>query len=353
MRRKSLVLIVIAAGCGLIASIGISQVLDGQKKTGEVEIETVEIFVTTAPVSGNDVFTRQLVKLEKWPKDKVPPGAITDWETIDGRRPNVNLHEGEPIVQDRLFDPNETTVAADRIPPGYRVLPVKVTADMTSGLVQPGDMVDVLVVLRQGGAVSRTVAKTILQKVSVFAVNEHIIRKMDVEGNVIQAKTVSLTVTPDQVEVLTLAHRMGDLSLSIRPPNDDTLAMEEGTGLEKLLGGASEEVPDPTPAQTAQQSDAAKFLQFAAGAQQAAPRLAMSGEPKKMMVVYEPEITRVFELDPDGGPALEVTPGLKVEEPVAEMDTDIDLDEFEPPEEEGLDESVETHGELENLPQLP
>ena len=48
-------------------------------------------------------------------------------------------------------------------------------------------------------------------------------------------KTVTLEVTPEQVEVLALADRLGDLTLSIRPPNDASLAERpNGTGKARI-----------------------------------------------------------------------------------------------------------------------
>ena len=43
MRPKSLVLLALALGCGLVASIGISQVLDSKNQT--VALETKPIYV--------------------------------------------------------------------------------------------------------------------------------------------------------------------------------------------------------------------------------------------------------------------------------------------------------------------
>ena len=92
MRPKSLILLALALGFGLVASIGISQVLDSKNKVAV--LETVPIYVALQNINLGDPIDDGMVALEAWPKSKVPPGAITKWEYIDDRRPRPVLFEG-------------------------------------------------------------------------------------------------------------------------------------------------------------------------------------------------------------------------------------------------------------------
>lgn len=234
MRPKSMILIVIAMGCGLIASIGISQVIERRAQTTGGSIETSEIFVTMVDVPIGEPLTPQMIKLEEWPMDKIPEGAITKLEDIDGRRPKQPLYAGEPILYRKLIDQNGFGGASEKIPKGYRVMSVNVTmSSAASGLILPGDRVDVLVYLR-AGSVPVATTRTILEDVTVFAVNEQINREADGDGTVIHAKTVSLLVKPEQVEKLMLAEALGKLRLSLRRADDDTPIASNGASLEDL-----------------------------------------------------------------------------------------------------------------------
>src|SRR5690606_17677339 len=105
--------------------------------------------------------------------DKVPDGAVRTLEQLEGRRPLTRLYPGEPILAAKLIDANKFYGASDKIPKGFRVASVKVTMDSSaSGLINPGDSVDVLVFLRRGRGVSITSTRTILKNVTVFAVND-------------------------------------------------------------------------------------------------------------------------------------------------------------------------------------
>ena len=98
MRPKSMILIVIALGCGLIASIGISQVMESRVTDGPVETPMEEIFVATADIPLGQILAEEMVRLEEWPQDKVPEGAVRTMEDIDGRRTLTRLYPGEPIL---------------------------------------------------------------------------------------------------------------------------------------------------------------------------------------------------------------------------------------------------------------
>ena len=93
MRIKSVVLIVVALACGLVASIGISQVLDKPSDTASA-VETIPIYVALADIDINEKLDATHVKVEQWPADKVPKGAINKLEDAKGKFARVRLYEG-------------------------------------------------------------------------------------------------------------------------------------------------------------------------------------------------------------------------------------------------------------------
>jgi pilus assembly protein CpaB len=243
MRPKSMILIVIALGCGLIASIGISQVME--KRSAAVAAAPMEnIYVAMTDIPLGETLTAQMVKLEEWPKDKVPEGAVRTLEEIEDRRPLTRLYPGEPILAAKLIDANKFSGASEKIPKGLRVVSVKVTMDSSaSGLIHPGDRVDVLVFLKQGKGIPHTETRTILKNVTVFAVNERTQRELEEEADAMAAKTVSLLVKPNQVEKVTLASELGRIKLSLRRSDDDTEDNANGATLADLENGPAGGTP--------------------------------------------------------------------------------------------------------------
>ncbi len=246
MRGKSMILIVIALGCGLVASIGISQILDRSGSVAAPNTDTKKVYVAVKDVNISEVFDAEMMKLEEWPVEKVPEGAVTKLEDIVGLAPNQRLYAGEVIRKEKLVDPAKAGGKAFLIPKGYRVQAVKVTAAETSGnLITPGDHVDVQVYLRKGGNIPQSTTKTILEDVRVFAVNSDTSKQIDDDGKAINAKTVSLLVKPPQLQTLLLASRVGQISLSLRHPDDETQSDgSESARMANLLNGRAE---DATP----------------------------------------------------------------------------------------------------------
>ena len=134
MRAKSLALLVLALGCGLVASIGITQVMAKRDtKPDTLTGDSQTVFVAMEDLSMGEILTAEILKLEQWPKDKIPAGALTKIEDVEGRRTKTMLYAGEPVLERKLYDKGDTRGGvAVRIPKGYRAVPVKVD-DVSGG----------------------------------------------------------------------------------------------------------------------------------------------------------------------------------------------------------------------------
>jgi pilus assembly protein CpaB len=240
MRPKSLILLSLALGCGLVASLGINQVMSRGTPAATPSSDTEMIYVAAKEISPNELIDPStMVKLEAWPKDKVPPGAITRLEDLQDRRTRHELFAGEPLLDKKLLPKGEASKReTDLIPPGYRVVAVKVDAVSTGGnLLKPNDRVDLLVhlVKNLSKGIDRSATFTFLQDVKVFAVNSDI--KEDGKDGRIAAKTVSLLLTPEEAEIVTFASNLGRITLSLRPTGDASTVATKGGDIRDLLGG--------------------------------------------------------------------------------------------------------------------
>ncbi len=223
MRAKSVLLLMVALGCGLVASIGITQVMANRNAAVPAnEGDTKQIFVAMTDIATGDRINAEMLKLEEWPKDKVPEGALSDPEQVEGRRPKTKLWQGEVILENKLLTDGMLPGAAEEIPLGYRVVSVTVNEESgISDLIRPGDRVDVLLFTREcPGTFCETSVRTIFQDIKVFAVND-VFNLEETEGKTsIKARTVSLLVTPQQIEKFTLASELGEIRLTLRSHED-------------------------------------------------------------------------------------------------------------------------------------
>lgn len=256
MRPKSIVLLIVALGCGLVSALGINRVIALQKSTpaaapGETEL----IYVTMTEVGMNDMILPAMIKLEPWPKDKIPAGAITKLEDLTNRRTRVRLFSGEPLLDAKLLPKGEQLGSVGvQIPKGFRVVSVRVDeVSSTGSMLLPGDRVDVVVHLPQNAApsITQSMTRTFLKDVKVFAVNDTVDREHGEGEGKITARTVSLLVKPDQAQKVTLADQLGKIRLVMRNPEDeDDESIDDGTDVDDITGHQAEspreeEAPPP------------------------------------------------------------------------------------------------------------
>jgi pilus assembly protein CpaB len=228
MKMKSLVLLAMAIGCGLVAMLGVQQVLSGDKKP---PTEMGKVLVAITNIVPGQPLDDSNVAFKEWDKKDIPQGAVTTHEEYQERSLRVSATPNEPIMVAKL---NEKGVfgGSSEIPKGMRVATVPVTATKThSGLILPGDRVDVVVTYTmarhaagqmnsQSGEVKK--AKTILEYIEVFATDN--VRQSAVpngETKEVAAKNISLVVTPAQYVLLMLAESKGQISLALRNRGDN------------------------------------------------------------------------------------------------------------------------------------
>ncbi len=240
MQPKSLILLLLALACGLVAAIGITQVISKQAQQPVPMGETVPILVAKETIPAWTPLSAQHVKLEPWPKDRVPEGAVSQIEAVEGRRTKTPIYPGEPLLEKKIFDKNANEHGPTvMIPKGLRVVTVKVDqVSSGSGLILPGDRVDVAVVLRPdpNKGIQEPVTQTFLQDIKVFAVNDQFhVQGVAQEEKSIQAKTVSLLVTPEQAQMILVASEAGKIQLVMRSPEEQDQARVKPVRLRDVL----------------------------------------------------------------------------------------------------------------------
>jgi pilus assembly protein CpaB len=311
MRPKSLVLLALALGCGLVASIGISQVLDGNNKPAPVE--TAPIYVALQNINVGDPVTDKMVALEEWPKDKVPVGAVTKWEDLEDRRPRSNIYQGEPILDNKLLAKGQTNDPIQGVPAGMRLKTVSVDARTSAaGLLSPGDRVDIQIFVKpnQSLGISNAFTKIILQNIRVYAVDQTVDKAAEGEESRSVAKTVSLVVTPAQANRITLAENMGQVSLIPRNPDDDKIVEDAEQGADELFGRStanSREREQGTTSDSPLAGFKSMMTQALAGAAaqaaaQAASQPAAPPQPAFEMEIISPNEVSKVQFSADGQP---------------------------------------------------
>jgi len=241
MRRRFLLILICASVIGFLASFLVYRVVSQVASARSDQSE--QIVVAAAELGLADTVTSQHIKVVNWPKASVPPGALRTAAEAEGRVVRSSIVAGEPLIEGKLAPQlaGRGGIMPMLIPEGQRGVTIRVDDAMReSGFVLPNSRVDVLVSMSKGGS-SEKIAKVILQDVAVLAAGQTVEMK---DNKPVTNTTVTLALTPQQVERLAVAQSEGRLMLAQRNLRDTQFVRTPGATPSSLL---SDIAPAPNP----------------------------------------------------------------------------------------------------------
>lgn len=235
MKPARLAVLGIALAAGAIAAY----LASGSSRPQVVKVEAprasgTEVLVAAADVPMGNSLKGGDVRWQAWPADGVPKGAILRADTpnapqdLAGSIARTALLNGEPIRRERLIKTDGTGFMSAILPSGMRAVAISIDtrgASSAGGFVLPNDRVDVIRTWRDEDAskvqgVDVNLSETILHNIRVLAIGQNVQEKNG--EKVVTGETATLEVTPQQAELLTLAQKIGQLSLVLRSLADAT-----------------------------------------------------------------------------------------------------------------------------------
>ena len=163
------------------------------------------MLVAARDLKVEEVLTPELVKVVQMSRATLPPGTFTSIKDVEDRWVQIKMLEGEPILDRKLAPKGSPAGLVARIPKGMRAFAIEVNEQTgVSGFILPDHRVDVVQVNPSGS--NPGTAETILQDVLVLASGQVFTRP---EDRSIQSRTVTLAVTPEQVDTLVAARAQG------------------------------------------------------------------------------------------------------------------------------------------------
>jgi pilus assembly protein CpaB len=180
-------------------------------------------------VAKNALRVGQLIKPEDLRWQAWPQGSLPATYIVEGKRPISDfvgavarnpLHVGQPLVEADIVMPGSRGFLAAVLRPGLRAVSVPATATTAvSGFIYAGDRVDVLLTHTLNGPNGQhNATETILRNARVIAMDQKLDFAPGDKPDI--AKTATLELTAKQTEIVTLAIKMGDLSLALRSLQD-------------------------------------------------------------------------------------------------------------------------------------
>lgn len=245
MKTKSIMLIAVSLGFGLIAAIGMSQVL-GQKGDGAPEVEMKKIFVALEPLEIGDELDEEKLKVQKRPATDVPENAITSLEQLENMVVIQKVPKDLMIVTDFICDKNEAKLKKQP-PRGMRAYTIKTELqDTHHNSIQAGDRVDVVGIFKYRDKYDEEFRRpsTFLKNIEVWQVNDKDKRDVAGDDESKSIKTITVLLTPQQVETILLAEDVASMIRLVMTSRENGDESDDDFDLASELNGNSRDKTD-------------------------------------------------------------------------------------------------------------
>ena len=225
---------VLAAICGTLAYFGATRLLNAEIQRTEQRYAQRyaprEVLVAAQDLPAGSILDASMLARRTVPSRFAPRSALgpEGLARAAGARLAQPLEAGDPI-RPSMFASAATGTLAERLAKGHRALTIQVDDTRSqSGLIVPGDHIDLLQAVEIVRSGERgVVVRTLLESVPVLATG----RRADAVNVTASAEspslaappgydTLTLRVTPQDAQRISIAEREGELLVTLRAPGD-------------------------------------------------------------------------------------------------------------------------------------
>ncbi|MDA7503649.1 Flp pilus assembly protein CpaB [bacterium] len=192
--------------------------LKGTQKTITVPVASVDL-QKGRKLAIHDIVIHQFTP-EQFAKSKFAGQPfMSNTNLIFERVVNSDIEKGSLFLPNDFYAEGFGPGVAERLQPGFRAVTVPIeNVGAVTGFALPGSIVDVLFRSNPEGD-RQEITMTLLEQVEVLALADNVMagQKTDLASE----GSVTLSVTPAQAKVLKVVEGRGEISLTLRNPEDD------------------------------------------------------------------------------------------------------------------------------------
>lgn len=234
--------LLILSGALIVAGIAVFYVYADTYVKEETGGERVLVVTAALDIPFGQPMQRTWLALEELPQSYVEDRHIraSDIRTLIGVPLAQSVRSGEAILRTDLsvVSDQQRTLSAE-IPHGSRAMAIEAQQESShTGLLRPGDRVDVLLITGDSRVTDSGRAHVVAQNLLVLSVGAAIHQQFDDDRNIPTqyfTARVSLEVGLEEAQVLTIARQQGRMRLLLRNPNDATELPEPPEVVEPAL----------------------------------------------------------------------------------------------------------------------
>jgi pilus assembly protein CpaB len=321
MKVRPLIVLALALLCAVLAVFLARSWILGQapRPAGEVvQAQLVQVVAAATSLKFGDRLVKENLRLVDWPTGSVPEGAFKSVDELLGAESRVALQAMQPneiILASKITGPGQRASLSAVISAGMRAMTIRVNDVLgVAGFVLPGDRVDIM--LTREIVKDQPITDVLLQNVTVLGIDQ----RSDQQNNKPDVvKAVTIEVTTEQAQKVTLATQVGTLSLALRDVSNVELAPVKPVTIQDL--GITEAIGtvEPKPEEKKQETPVVKIVPKKP-AKDALPSIGITRGTARQEYKVTPEGTVVQPIKPPEPPkreADEVPAAPAIQNPVS------------------------------------
>lgn len=212
----------VALGLALVAGWLTLSYLSNLQRQTNANTRPVTVIVAAQEIPARVPITPAMLGTVTRPANAIDPNIIQvqDVKQVVGSLSLITIPAGSSITASMVGRPSDVGLTV-RLKPGMRAVSVSIDkVKGISGLIQPGDRVDVIAQAPKSGAAPPPAA-TILRGVRILSIGDALEETSATPSpQEQQATTVTLEVTPKQANLLVMADLNTTLRLALRSPKE-------------------------------------------------------------------------------------------------------------------------------------
>lgn len=218
--NKKFVALIISVLVGILSIWGFKTAFDSKVESLNKKGPEVSYVVASQELSAGTIISTTNVSQRNMPSEYNQSNAVTvdQFSVIEGMPLKVDLKPGD-IVMYSMVDTRKDI--AKLISPGRRAITIPVDDESSiSTMLKPGDLIDLMITLQSA---DKTATVPLIQGVKILATG----KQLDVDNQMIESSgytNITLDVTAEDAQNITLAANLGKISAVLRNPGDQIVS---------------------------------------------------------------------------------------------------------------------------------
>lgn len=194
----------------------------------------VEVVVPTRAMQRGEILLSSDLSVRKIPEKYADSNSVngSNYEVALGQRIDFAIDEGRPLLWAHL-EGGLTPTFSGKVEDGLRAMTVRVDEiNSISGFLQPKDKVDLF--LSFGSGANQQILP-LIQRLNVIATGVQTLVDKSSGGSTRNFSTITVHVTPEDGQRITLAQQVGKLTAMLRNPDDEAPVQDVPMTVSQLL----------------------------------------------------------------------------------------------------------------------